>query len=110
MKLLFDQNLGYKLCIALADEFPKSNQVKLLGLDRADDMTVWRRAAADGYVLVTHDSDFRDISALHGAPPKVVWLRCGNQATSFIADLLREHALRLLVLADMQDIDVLEIG
>lgn len=24
-------------------------------------------------------------------PPKVIWLRCGNQATAFIETLLRSH-------------------
>ena len=37
MKLLFDQNLSFKLCQALADLFPGSSQVRLLGLAEADD-------------------------------------------------------------------------
>lgn len=41
MKLLFDQNLSFKLCVKLADFFPDSNQVRLLGLDQAEDRTVW---------------------------------------------------------------------
>jgi len=32
MKLLFDQNLSFKLCQAVADLFPQSNHVRLLGL------------------------------------------------------------------------------
>lgn len=40
MKLLFDQNLSFKLCVKLADLFPDSNQVRLLGLDQAEDRTV----------------------------------------------------------------------
>jgi predicted nuclease of predicted toxin-antitoxin system len=32
MKLLFDQNLSYKLCGRLADLFPDSQQVRRLGL------------------------------------------------------------------------------
>ena len=31
MKLLFDQNLSFKLCQALADLFPGSSQARLLG-------------------------------------------------------------------------------
>ena len=38
MKLLFDQNLSFKLCQALADLFPGSSQVRLLGLAEADDI------------------------------------------------------------------------
>ena len=27
-----------------------------------------------------------------GPPPKVIWLRCGNQATGFVETLIRSHA------------------
>jgi predicted nuclease of predicted toxin-antitoxin system len=37
MKLLFDQNLSYRLCAKLHDIFPDSSQVRLLGLDRRHD-------------------------------------------------------------------------
>lgn len=46
MKLLFDQNLSYKLCQRLADLFPGSSQVRLLGLREADDQAVWHYAQA----------------------------------------------------------------
>ena len=32
MKLLFDQNLSFKLCQTLTDLFPGSTQVRLLGM------------------------------------------------------------------------------
>jgi predicted nuclease of predicted toxin-antitoxin system len=41
---------------------------------------------------VSLDADFAELAALQGAPPKVIWLRCGNQPTEAIADLLRQHA------------------
>ena len=44
MKLLFDQNLSFKLCTQLADVFPDSSQTRLLGLDQADDRTLWQHA------------------------------------------------------------------
>ena len=44
MKLLFDQNLSFKLCQALADLFPNSSQVRLLGLAEADDTAIWQYA------------------------------------------------------------------
>ena len=92
MKLLFDQNLSFKLSQALADLFPGSSQVRLLGLAEADDSLLWQHAKANAFVLVTQDSDFADRAALYGAPPKVIWLRCGNQPTQVIEKLLRDHA------------------
>ena len=84
MKLLFDQNLSYKLCDRLADLFPDSSQVRRASLDAADDRTIWEFAKTNGFAIVSQDSDFADMAALYGPPPKVVWLRCGNQTTEFV--------------------------
>ena len=92
MKLLFDQNLSFKLCPALADLFPGSSQVRLVGLAEVDDTVVWRHAKANAFVLVSQDIAFADMSALCGQPSKVIWLRCGNQPTPVIEKLLRDHA------------------
>ena len=46
MKLLFDQNLSFKLSQRLADLFPGSSQVQLLGLAEADDQALWHYAQA----------------------------------------------------------------
>lgn len=91
MKLLFDQNLSFKLCGRLADLFPGSEQVRRAGLDTADDRAIWEFAKAHDFVVVSLDSDFADMAALHGPPPKVIWLRCGNQPTAFIEKLFRDH-------------------
>jgi predicted nuclease of predicted toxin-antitoxin system len=91
MKLLFDQNLSFKLCRQLADLLPGSTQVRLVGLANADDRSVWQYAAANGYVLISLDSDFAEMAAVLGPPPKVIWLRCGNQRTTVIEELLRRH-------------------
>ena len=45
MKLLFDQNLSPKLVHRLADLFPDSSHVQLVGLDRAGDDLDQRRFA-----------------------------------------------------------------
>ncbi len=92
MKLLFDQNLSFRLCTRLADYFPNSSQVRLVELDRANDFDIWQYARTNGFTIVTQDADFADMSALFGSPPKVIWLRCGNQPTSIIEGLIRQHA------------------
>jgi hypothetical protein len=46
MKLLFDENLSFKLCARLSDLFPGSRQVQLVGLAEADDAAIWRYAGA----------------------------------------------------------------
>lgn len=96
MKLLLDQNLSFKLCAQLSDIFPESNQARLMGLAEVEDALIWERAKSDCFVILTQDSDFADRSVLYGPPPKVIWLRCGNQRTSFIEALLRANSGRIL--------------
>jgi predicted nuclease of predicted toxin-antitoxin system len=65
--------------------------VRDLDLLEADDEAIWRYAADHGLVIVSKDSDFHQMSLLHGHPPKTVWLRVGNAPTSTVAGLLRRH-------------------
>lgn len=95
MKLLFGQNLSFRLCTALKDMFPGSQQVRLLNMARAEDLQIWEYARQTDFVIVTLDADFYELSLLRGAPPKIIWLRCGNQPTEVIAELLRKHSLEI---------------
>lgn len=109
MKLLFDQNLSHHLCRLLAAEFPDSEQVKSVGLERANDIAIWAFARQHGYMIVTLDADFSDISGLRGTHPKVIWLRCGNQPTKVIERLLRNQELLIAEFSDSDDAICLEI-
>jgi predicted nuclease of predicted toxin-antitoxin system len=108
MKLLFDENLSFKLCGRLDDLFPDSNQVRLVGLAEADDAIIWQYAGANGFTLVSLDADFAERAALKGPPPKVIWLRCGNQPTEIVEKLLRNHA-KAVVAFDQDAAACLEI-
>lgn len=96
MKLLFDQNLSYRLCLLLADVFPGAEQVTRAALGRAADDEIWSFARREGFTIVTLDADFADMAALRGPPPKVVWLRCGNRPTAFVEHLLRGRAVLIV--------------
>src|SRR5215470_14514284 len=91
VKLLFDQNLSPALVKLLADLHPGSSHVFSLGIDRATDEEIWKRARNDGYTIVTKDSDFGDLSVLRGFPPKVIWVRIGNCTTKQIEALIRSN-------------------
>lgn len=58
MKLLFDQNLSYKLVNRLADVFPKLDHVRNFDLGDADDAAIWEFARQNGYTIVSKDEDF----------------------------------------------------
>jgi len=93
MKLLFDQNISYRIISKLSDCFPNCKQVRELGLTNAEDIDVWDYARKNNFIIVTFDSDFYDISLINGCTPKIIWLRTGNLITNQIADLLRKNRL-----------------
>ena len=88
MKLLLDENLSRRLVPFLQETYPESSQIALLGMQQASDLDVWRYAGEQGYVLVTQDADFYDLSLTRGAPPLVLWLRSGNADKSLVLQLL----------------------
>ncbi len=110
MKLLFDQNLSFKLAQRLESVFPGSSQIRLLGLDRADDNAIWEHARKNNFVLVTQDGDYANLSALRGYPPKVLWLRCGNRRTDYIESLLHRNRVRILQFLEDPAVGCLEIA
>jgi predicted nuclease of predicted toxin-antitoxin system len=78
MKLLFDENLSDRLTAKLTGSFPGSIHVKQSGLIHQDDTTVWVFAQANGFIIVSKDWDFHQMSLLHGFPPKVIYLDLGH--------------------------------
>jgi predicted nuclease of predicted toxin-antitoxin system len=91
MKLLFDENLSFRLTAALCDIYPDSTHVRELGLLGADDSRIWNHAAKHGFLLVSKDTDFYERSLIFGAPPKVIWLRIGNSTVDETIGLLRDR-------------------
>jgi predicted nuclease of predicted toxin-antitoxin system len=89
VKLLFDENLSHHLIEALSDLFPGSTHVRNVGLEEADDRTIWSFAIERDYVIVTMDSDFPERVLIEGGPPKILWLQLGNCSTAEIGALLR---------------------
>ncbi|MGH9668073.1 MAG: DUF5615 family PIN-like protein, partial [Bryobacteraceae bacterium] len=83
MKLLFDANLSPQLVGRLAELFPNSIHVFNTGLARfTSDETIWNYARANGFTIVTADSDFIDFAENRGTPPKIVRLENCNYRTA----------------------------
>ncbi|MDZ7291090.1 MAG: DUF5615 family PIN-like protein [candidate division KSB1 bacterium] len=91
MKLLFDQNPSPRLIARLADVYPNSVHVQMVGLDRAQDEEIWNYARQEGCIIITKDADFHERSILFGFPPKVIWICRGNCSTTQIASILRQN-------------------
>ncbi len=62
MKLLFDQNISFRILKKIEAEFPDAQQIKRLGLENASDTDIWEYAKNNHFTIVSFDSDFVDIA------------------------------------------------
>ena len=109
MKLLLDQNLSFRLLEGLEAAYPGSTQVRFVGLEQTDDLTIWRFAKENGFTIVTNDSDFHEISLVYGEPPKVIWLKCGNKPKWYVLGLLINNQDKIEAFHKEQESSCLEI-
>ena len=90
MKLLFDQNISFRLIKRIIDLFPDSKQVRELGLENSTDTEIFDFVKRNDFAIVTFDSDFCDLNIIRGFPPKIIWIRTGNTTTKNLENLLRK--------------------
>ncbi len=95
MKLLFDQNISYRIVNKLTETFADSKHVSHFGLNDSEDIDIWQFAKNENFTIVTFDSDYFDISLINGSPPKIIWLRTGNLTTNKIKELLISNILTI---------------
>lgn len=88
MKLLFDQNISYRICKKINTIYSEVLHVSECGLLNEDDLVIWDYARKHSYTIVTFDADFFEISLILGHPPKIIWIRSGNLTTESISTLL----------------------
>jgi len=91
MKLLLDENLSRRVVPFIQQDYPDSTQISLINMEHSNDKAIWVYAKTHGYVIVTKDADFLDMSLLYGQPPKIIWLKIGNQTKAVMIKALLEN-------------------
>jgi predicted nuclease of predicted toxin-antitoxin system len=74
------------------------NILKSTGLRNAEDYQIFLEAKKADVVVMTKDSDFIDLQMRFGAPPKIIWLTCGNTSNEKLTEILSAHLLNVLEL------------
>ncbi|PJB15047.1 MAG: hypothetical protein CO118_05420 [Flavobacteriales bacterium CG_4_9_14_3_um_filter_32_8] len=90
MKLLFDQNISFRVLKKIKDVYPNAKQVRDLHLENSSDKDIWFYAKKHNYTIVTFDIDFSNLTTLYGFPPKIIWIRVGNTTTKKLALLFQD--------------------
>lgn len=96
MKILFDQNISFRIVKRIADIFPEARQVRELGIENSTDKEIWEYAKREQYTILTFDADFYDFSLVWGHPPKIIWIRIWNQSTNEVEQILRKQEKAIL--------------
>ena len=110
MKLLFDQNISFRLIIRIIDLFPNSKQVRELGLENSSDTEIFDFAERNDYVIVTFDSNFCNLNIIRGFPVKIIWIRTGNTTTANLEKLLRKKSdiIKLFLSEDYGCLEIIQ--
>jgi len=108
MKLLFDENISYRILPLLQDHFEHVESVIHVASVQQD-LEIWNYAKDNDYVIVTFDEDFYDWQLLRGYPPKLIWLRMGNTPTQPLAAKLIAEKDQIQRLVDDVELGVLEM-
>jgi len=95
MKLLFDQNISFRLIERISNLYPDAKQVRELGLENVTDNEIFEFAKKNDYSIVTFDSDFCDLNILKGFPPKIIWIRTGNTTTKNLEIIMKNKYERI---------------
>jgi predicted nuclease of predicted toxin-antitoxin system len=109
MKLLFDENISYRIISIINNHFPESAHVSFIRKERFSDLDIWLYAKENDYTIVTYDADFYEWQQLRGYPPKIIWLRFGNAKTEIIAEELIKNTNQIQEFVSDKDIGLLEL-
>jgi predicted nuclease of predicted toxin-antitoxin system len=110
MKLLFDQNISFRILKKISETYSGSSHVKIEGLKNASDLEIWEYAKLHQFIIVTQDSDFNDIFFLKGFPPKILWFRTGNLPTDELSFILQNQQSDILDFGNNDELGCLEFS
>jgi predicted nuclease of predicted toxin-antitoxin system len=110
VKLLLDENLSRRIVPFIQGLYPNSTQVALAGLEQSDDKIIRQYAIDNDFVIVTKDADYYDMTVLYGQPPKIIWLKTGNQSKAATIKTLQDNQQAIekaLIMNDKACIEIL---
>ena len=99
MKFWIDAQLSPTLAPWLGNTFEvEAFSVRWLGLQHASDEEIFIAAREVKAVVVTKDRDFVQLLERFGAPPKVIWVTCGNTSNARMREILHQTFPKVLLL------------
>ena len=90
MILWIDAQLSPALAKWISENFAniEATAVRELGLRDAEDRVIYFAARNANATVMTKDSDFLELQKRLGAPPKIIWITCGNTSNARLREIL----------------------
>lgn len=99
MMIWIDAQLSPAIASWISTNFAvRAVAVRDLNLRDAEDVEIFLAAKKADAIVITKDRDFVDLLDRLGAPPKIIWLTCGNTSNARLKEILTAN------LADALDI------
>lgn len=99
MILWIDAQLSPALAPWLVATFGlQAKTLRDIGLRDASDKEIFVAAQQAGAVVMTKDSDFVDLLKVHGTPPQILWITCGNTSNAHLRQILLRTFPQAIVL------------
>ena len=109
MTIWVDAQLSPRTAHWITANYPiTARPLRELRLRDAADEDIFAAARAASAIVLTKDSDFIRLLELHGSPPKLLWLTCGNTSDA-AQQILGRHLSTALTLLNGGE-DLVEIG
>jgi predicted nuclease of predicted toxin-antitoxin system len=83
--------------------------VREVGLRDAEDREIFLEARKQSAIVMTKDSDFITLQNELGAPPKIIWITCGNTSNARLKEILTATLSDALVLLNAGE-DLIEVN
>ena len=99
-----DAQISPKIAKFITERFHiESYSLEYLQMLSFEDEHVFFKAKASDAIMLTKDSDFAELSRVHGSPPKIIWLTCGNTTNNYVKKILTENLLRMITSLEGED-------
>ncbi|HRO43036.1 MAG TPA: DUF5615 family PIN-like protein [Flavipsychrobacter sp.] len=82
----------------------------ILGFNAASDLDIYAKARAKGNVIIiSKDSDFAEILAVRGSPPKLINIKTGNSSNKAMFEFLKSNLPKAIRIITSFNINVYEL-
>lgn len=104
-----DAQMSPAIAVWITANFPVTGlAVRDVGLREAEDREIFLEARKQSAIVMTKDSDFVTLQNELGAPPKIIWITCGNTSNARLKEILTTTLSDALALLDAGE-DLVEV-